>query len=938
MSTLASGTTSLLFTDIEGSTRLLQRLGNAYAGVLAEHHRLLREAFAAHDGIELDNQGDGFYYRFASARSAVAAAVDAQRALSGFTWPDAVAVRVRMGLHTGEPVAADVGLVGIDVHRTARISAAGHGGQILLSRTARDLIGRELPAGVTLLDLGEHRLKDLAEPEHLFQVIAEGLPLDFPPLRTLDDRPTNLPRRLSTFVGRERELAEGRELLAASPLVTLTGPGGVGKTRLALQIALAMLDDLPDGVWLAELGNVTDEGLVLQAVAEALKVNEQPGRPLIETVIDHLAARRLCLVLDNCEHVLGACAEIAYAILRDTDTRILATSREALGVEGEHVLPVPSLELPDSNEPVTAALAARSAAVRLFLDRATAAQPAFAMTDQNAAAVVQLCRRLDGMPLALELAAARARALPVEQIAARLDDRFRLLTGGSRMAVTRHQTLRATMDWSHDLLAQDEQAVFRRLAAFGGGGCSLAAAEVVTAAGTGVVSDDVLDILTRLVDKSLVVAAASGSEARFTMHETVRAYARDKLLDAGEAEAVLRAHRDWYLDLVERAKPEFFRGPPPLDWLTVFDGEQDNLRLALEWSSAEAGGGATGLRLAAGLWRYWEIRSRVVEGRMWLERTLQATDGDVSGLRANALTGAGILAHIAGDYPAAIAYHEQSLAQHRELGNRPSVAYALHNLANVTAEHGELARARTLYEEAAAMTETIGDRHGSATGLIALADVISRQEGYAAAEPIFARAKSRYAEFGDRWGQAFALDSEGLAAARSGDLEAARRLHEESISVSQEIADERGVARSILHLADEAAREGDVTRAKSLHRECLRIRRTLRDMPGTATALERLASVVMAEAAEDAAHLLGVAQNLRETINTPLPPGARGDYERCVQWLAARMGPEAFELARREGRSLDVDGAVARIFGGNDGGEAPQSALTGPATSLPAPG
>ncbi len=933
MNALAAGTASLLFTDIEGSTKLLQQLGDAYAAVLAHHHRLLREAFARHGGIELDNAGDGFYYRFASARAAVAAAVDCQRALATFAWPDGVQVRVRMGLHTGEPLDAEIGLVGIDVHRTARISAAGHGGQVLLSRTARDLAGRELPAGVTLLDLGEHRLKDLAEPEQLFQVVADGLAADFPPLRTLDDRPTNLPRRLSTFVGRERELAEGREMLAASPLVTLTGPGGVGKTRLALQIALVMLDDLPDGVWLAELGNVTEEGLVLQAVAEALKLTEEPGRPLVDTVLDHLHSRRLCIVLDNCEHVLGACAEIAYTILRGTDTRILATSREALGVEGERVLPVPSLDLPASDQP-TAALAQRSAAVRLFLDRATAAQPSFALTDQNAAAVVQLCRRLDGMPLALELAAARVRALPVEQIAARLDDRFRLLTGGSRMAVTRHQTLRATMDWSHDLLAEDERAVFRRMAAFGGSGCSLAAAEVVTA-GSEAMSEDVLDILTRLIDKSLIVAAASGSEARFTMHETVRAYARDKLVDAGEAEDVLRLHRDWYLELVERAKPEFFRGPPPLDWLAVFEREQDNLRLALEWSAAEAGGAAAGLRLAAGLWRYWEIRSSVVEGRLWLERTLLATDGDVSSLRANALTGAGILAHIAGDYPAAITYHEQSLAQHRELGNRPSVAYALHNLANVTAEHGDLARARELYEEAAAMTETIGDRHGSATGLIALADVISRQEDYAAAQPSFARAKALYAEFGDRWGQAFALDSEGLAAARSGELEVARVLHEEAIGISREIGDERGVARSMLHLADEAVREGDVTRAKSLHRECLRIRRTLRDMPGTATALERLASVVMTEAAEDAAHLLGVAQNLRETINTPLPPGARADYERCVQWLAARMGPEAFDMARRAGRTLDMDTAVSRVFG-DEGDSEPGPA--GLATSLPAPG
>ena len=925
-----AGTTTLLFTDIEGSTKLLQQTGDGYGSILKDHHRLLRQAFAAEGGVELDAAGDGLYYQFPSARSAIAAAIHAQRALIGHQWPPGAMVRVRMGLHTGEPVVSDVGLVGIDVHRAARICNAGHGGQVLLSRTARDLAGRELPPGVSLVDLGEYRLKDIIEPQQLFQVVAEGMPTTFPPLRTLDDRQTNLPRRLSSFVGRELEIAEGRALLNSSPLVTLTGPGGVGKTTLALQIASAMIDELPDGVWVVELGNVTEESLVLQSVAAGVRVGEQPGRDLGATLIEALRSRRLCLVLDNCEHVLSACAQLADSLIRSTDVIILATSREPLAVEGERVLPVPTLDLPGTSRALTPAAASQYAAIRLFVDRATAAQPGFRLTDQNVESVIQICRRLDGMPLALELAAARVRALPVEQLAARLDDRFRLLTGGSRLSVPRHQTLRATIDWSHDLLSPEERAVFRRLAAFAGG-CSLAAAEVVLT--DDLVADiDVLDLLTRLVDKSLVIADPTSEEARFGMLETIRQYARDYLLHAGEAEAVFRRHRDWYLTLVERAKADFFRGPAPTNWLALFDRELDNLRLALEWSAAEAGGGAAGLRLAAGLWRYWEIRGDLIEGRQWLERTLAATDGEVSILRANALTGAGILAHVQGDYSAAIAFHEESLAQHREVGNRPSVAYALHNLANVNAEHGELERARELYEEAIAMSRTIGDERGAATGLISLADVISRQDSYADSRAIFEASIEIYGQFGDRWGIAFALDSQAIAAGRAGEFQGARRLHERSLAISKELGDERGVARTLMHLADLAAREGDRTRATALHRECLRIRSALHDMPGVATAMEKLAWVVMDDAAVDAARLLGAADSLREEIKTPLPAGAREDYERSVRALAARLGQDEFQAAWLAGRSSDAAAAVKFVFA-----EPPGESGSG-ATSPLAPG
>jgi len=913
MSDLAAGTVTLVFTDIEGSTLLLQRLGDRYASLLGEHHRLVRAAFGAHGGSERDAAGDGLYFAFRSARAALAAAVEAQRALLAHDWPEGAAVRVRMGMHTGEPVSADVGLVGVDVHRAARICAAGHGGQILVSQTAHDLIAAELPAGVSLIDLGEHQLKDLAAPMRLFQAVADGLPADFGPLRTLDSRPNNLPRQLTTFVGRGRELAEARAILASAPLLTLTGPGGVGKTRLSLQIATDLLDEFEDGVWVCELGALADEGLVLQAIATSLGVTEQPGRALAATLLDHLRARHLLLVLDNCEHLLRSCATEAYALLRGCPTlRMLATSREALGISGESVFNVPSLSLPAAEGIVSADQAARWEAVQLFVDRAAVVQPGFRLTDQNARSVVQICQRLDGIPLALELAAARVRALPVEQIAARLDDRFRLLTGGSRLAMTRHQTLRATIDWSYDLLSEDERAVFRSLSVFAGG-CTLAAAEAVCS-GDGIAEADVLDVLSRLVDKSLLIADAAAGEGHFHLLETVRQYARERLLDAGNAESVFRRHRDWYLALVERAKPEFFSGPAPVAWLASFDREYDNLRVALEWNAAEPEGTRAALRMAAALWRYWEIRGYLIEGRRWLERTLVATDGEVSQLRANALTGAGILAQMQGDYPAALAFHEQSLLQHRQLGNPHSISFAAHNLANVAGEQGDFARARQLYEEGNEIVRSLGDRHGLAIGLINLADVVSRQGDYHAARPIFDESIAILSSFGDRWGMAFAIDSSAVAASRAGDSQTARSLHERAMAISRELGDERGVARTLMYLAELALKDGDRPGAKALHVDCLRIRQGLRDLPGTASAMEKLAWVIAPEAGEDAARLLGAAEALRESIHAPMPPTARSDYEQRARALAVQLGEGRFEAARLEGRSTGPEELVATLF------------------------
>ena len=910
---LPSGTVTFLFTDIEGSTALLQRLGDEYATVLADHHRLLRHAFGERGGVEVDAAGDGLYVAFPSARSALVAGIEAQRAVSGHEWTAGATVAVRMGLHTGEALSGEGGYVGIDVHRAARICAAGHGGQLLISQTTHDLVADELPAGITLRDLGEHRLRDLAGQQRLYQAVVPDLPSEFPPLRTVDSRPNNLPRQLTTFVGRERQLSEAKRLLASSPLLTLTGPGGVGKTRIALQLADELLGgELNDGAWMVDLGVLTDPDFLAPAVAASLGLAEQPGRPLLATILDHLRSRQLLLVLDNCEHVVAESAELADSLLRASPSlRIVATSREALGIAGEAVFPVPSLALPEHDRSLPLDQLSGFEAIRLFADRAAAVLPTFELTAANAPAVAQICRRLDGIPLALELAAARVRALSVEQIAARLDDRFRLLAGGSRAAVPRHQALRAAVDWSFDLLSEPERATWRRLSVFAGG-FTLEAAEAICA-GEGVDEADVLDLLSRLVEKSLVVSEAMVSEARFRLLETVRQYAREKLMGSGEAADALRRHRDWFLAVVARIEPQFFGGVRAGSGIDELDREHDNLRAGLEWSADEPGEAAAGLRLAAGLWRFWETRGHVVEGRTWLERLLEGSSDASLTVRSSALTGAGVLAYLQGDYDAAFAFHEESLILHRQVGNPQSIAYAANNLANVAVQQDDYARARSLYEEALELGRAAGDIRGSAIALINLADVVARQGDLDAARSRFEESIATFREHGDDWGMAFALDSFGLVARRYGDHPSARSFHGKAIEISRGLGDERGVARALAHLAEVAGVEGDVVGAATLHRESLAIRQRLGDLPGIATGLEKLATAVSSEAPDAAAQLLGRAEALRQSIRAPTPLDARADNERCLAQLAAALGAERLEAARNEGRMIGTEELLATL-------------------------
>ena len=913
MTGLPTGTVTFLFTDIEGSTQLLQRLQDRYAEALADHRRLLRDAFQTHEGHEVDTQGDAFFVAFPRARDAVVAAIVAQRALFAHPWPEDTAVRVRMGLHTGEPRAVDSGYVGLDVHRGARICAAAHGGQIVLSEATRLLVEQDLPEDVSLRDLGEHRLKDLTRPQRLSQVIADGLPVDFPPLRSLSFFPNNLPMQLTSFIGREQELAQVKGLLAKTRLLTLTGWGGTGKTRLALQAAADLLEGFRDGVWLVELAPLSDPNLVDQAVASTVQVREEPGRPILDTLADHLRDKDLLLVLDNCEHVLEACARLAHALLRACpNVKILATSREALGIAGETAWPVPPLSLPDPQRLPDLEHLSAYESVRLFIDRAAAVLPTFTVTKENAPWIAQVCNRLDGIPLAVELAAVRVKALSVEQIAARLDDRFRLLTGGSRTGLPHHQTLRAAIDWSHNLLSDPERTMFRRLAVFAGG-FTLEAAEAVCG-GDGIDASEVFDLLLRLVDKSLVVVEQHDDNARYRMLESVQQYGRDRLREAGEAETMRRPHRDWYLEFAERAEPMLVDAKQPA-WLNRLEVEHPNLRAALTYS-VESGGTDEALRLVGALWRFWAVRGYFEEARRWLEAALKGSGDASPGFRAKALNAAGYVALSRGDPRTARSMLEESLSLHRQLGAPAGIAIALSNLGATALQQGDLATARSFLEESLAIRRQLGDRVDIAVSLNELGGAVLEQGDYATARSLLEESLMLRRQLGDTAGMAVLLNNVGLVAIRQGDYAVAQSYLRESLRLSGEVGDQWLNAAVLDTLGDLARAQGDDGEAQSAYRESLAIYRRLADHRGIAHCLRGLAAVAgMRGQHRRAAQIFAASEALREADHAALSQSERDEDDRYVAAARAGLGEGAFGEAWTEGRAMTLDRAIEHALG-----------------------
>jgi predicted ATPase/class 3 adenylate cyclase len=594
---MSTGGTTLLFTDIEGSTLLWEQQAERMSQALAQHDALSRAAVEGNRGIVVKMTGDGMYAAFDDPLDALGATLMLEQSLLDPSATNGIPFRVRYGLHLGIVERRENDLFGSPVNRAARIMKAAHGGQVLLSQAVADRVRDCLPPSIALKDLGGVRLRDLATPEHVYQLVHPDLRQDFPALRSLAATPNNLPLQVTSFIGRERDLSEAKALLERARLMTLLGMGGLGKTRLSLQIGADVLERFPDGVWFVDLAPLRDPSLVPGEVAQVLGVQEEPGRPLTQTLCAHLKERKLLLILDNCEHLVSACANLAHALLQAApEVQLVATSREALRVPGEQVYPVLPLALPDRKAGVETL--SRSDAVQLFVERARLQKPEFALNEQNAPAVAELVARLEGIPLALELAAARMRSLSVADINMRLKDRFKLLTGGGRVLLERQQTLRALVDWSYDLLPEDEQTLLARLAVFAGG-FALAAVEAVC--GTEPLTpDDILDLLASLVEKSLVMPEQGEDGTRYRTLETIRDYARVKLIERGELEASSAQHCSYYF-VMAKAGNRGLQGPEQPEWITRLEAELDNMRAAIAFSLSGGGDPIIAVKLEVAL-------------------------------------------------------------------------------------------------------------------------------------------------------------------------------------------------------------------------------------------------------------------------------------------------------------------------------------------------
>ena len=896
-------TFTFLFTDIEGSTALVRRLGEGlYAQLLADHNSLIRSGLAAHDGKEVDTQGDAFFAVFSSPRECVAAVIEMQRALEAHAWPAGEHVRVRMGVHTGEASRTASGLVGLEVHRAARVAAVGYGGQVLLSETAAALVRDALPAGAGLTDLGAHRLKDLGRPERIFQLQAAGLQAGFPPLRSLGNPalPNNLPAQLTAFIGRERELSEVRALVASSRLVTLTGAGGCGKTRLSIRLAAGLLDGSGDGVWLVELAALLDEDAVAPAICQALRIAGQPGRPALETLLDALAPQDVLIVLDNCEHLIGACAKTADAIVRRCPrVHLVATSREPLGIGGEAIYRVPPLSLPGPGD-LGLAAAGSSDAVALFVDRARAQGTGLVVNEQTAPLVVSICRRLDGLPLAIELAAARLRSLSLRGLADRLDQRFSLLTGGSRTALARQQTLRATVEWSYSLLHGAEQSLLRRLSVFAEG-FDLDAAEAVCGFG-GIGLFDVTGLLGSLVDKSLVVAEPAGEALRYRLLETIRQFAAERLAgDGGEAAAVAAAHCAHYLSVAETAAPHL-TGPDQGSWLARLDTDQANLRRAAVHAAGRPDGTAQVLRLGVALRRYWMARSRDEEALALLTPAL-----DRPGARADpelfgtALVTAAIAARYA-DVTAALRLGDQAVRLARQLGTGRLLIESLGALSFACYFAGQPERGLPPGREAVERARQLGDDVLLGTSLMEYLHCYALMDP-AHAGPLFTEAIACTLRSDDHLVAGFLLNNASVHALRAGDIPTARAYLQQAAQAVQTIGGDD--LHQSINMGWVLRQDHDPDGARSSFEKALRLSRRSGDRADVAYASLGLACLAADEGDwHRAAMLHGVAQAFLDRTGLPWEE-LEARYRRdSLDQVRAHLGQDEFERARARSTAL----------------------------------
>jgi predicted ATPase/class 3 adenylate cyclase/Flp pilus assembly protein TadD len=930
---LPTGTVTLLFTDIEGSTPLWEQMPAEMQQAVAQHHAILQKVIEANHGQVFQILGDAFQAAFSLAIDGVSAAIQAQKELQSAAWGSTGPLRVRMGLHTGPlelsviPNQAGVREYAVchTLNRAARVMSAGYGGQILVSDVTKALVERELPEWASLRDLGEHQLKGMCKLEHLYQVVAAGLPTEFPALPTGVAQLHNLPAELTSFIGRERELAELKQLLLSpgTRLVTVTGPGGIGKTRLSLKVAEQMVDTYGDGVWFIELVSLSDPGLVSQAVAQVLRVREVPGLPLLQTLSEHLHNKQILLILDNCEHLSEAVADFAGDILRACPrVQIMSTSREILRLQGEVVYPCPPL-LP-ADQKITSAQSsadryvelASNAAIRLFAERAASSNPLFRLTPKNSVSIDSICRQLDGIPLAIELAAARVRLLSVEQISRRLGDAFQLLTEGSKSKVPHHQTLKALIDWSYNLLASPEKTMLLRLSVFSGG-WDLEAAEAIVS-GEEIEQNQVMDLMTRLIDKSLITLEASEfGDNRYRMLETIRQYASEKLIDLDWHLLLRKRHLKYYTDLTEAAAPQLWEKDQAM-WIQRLTIENDNIRSALHWSLKRQDVSdeevELGVRMATSLWYYWYLFGVVKESCDWLTIALDSYPR-ADQRRARLLCADGTFAWQLGDLPKASERLRESLELFHKLEDKPGLAEATHLYGHIIIEQQNFTEAERLFKESLAIYESLNNT-GIRIALIGDLGVIACYQGD------LDRAQKYYQQCLSLSIQNNLRDNEAQSYLRLGDIyrlegdyDTADRHYQKSLAINRELNISREIACLLHRLGYIAVHRGDPDQAQALFLESLAIQGEVSNQQGMAECLGGLASVkVMRHEDESAAMLFGAASEILNRTGLPLGPADLAEWQRDEMVARQRCDPQRFQQAWSTGVANSVEGMVAGLL------------------------
>jgi len=813
--TLPTGTLTFLFTDIEGSTRLMVELGDRYPQLQMAHHALLRESFRSNAGHELRTEGDSFFCVFASAIDACGAAAAAQRAFNAHEWPDGAALRVRIGLHTGEAPLVGNKYIGLDVHHAARIAGAAHGGQVLVSESTRSLVQDGLPPEVTLRDLGVHRLKDLARSEHVYQLVVGGLSDTFPALRTLDATPNNLPTQLTSFVGRSAEVGEAKRLLQAARLLTLTGPGGIGKTRLSLEIAADMVHQFPDGVYFVPLSAVRDAELIPSAIAQVLGVQPSGSRTPLEGVVDHLRDRKLLLVLDNFEQLLPAAAGLPSQLLHaSAGLKVIVSSRSALRAYGEQEFAVRPLAVPDLKALPSLEALSQYEAVTLFIERALTVKPDFQATNQNAPAIAGICERIDGLPLAIELAAARVKLFSPQALLARLEKSLSVLGSGARDLPGRQQTLEGAIAWSYDLLDPPTKRLLARFSVFARG-AGLAQAEAVCGPADEI-GGEVLTGLDALSDQSLVRRMPDFEEPRLLMLQTIREFALERLQQSGESDAIRDRHAAAFLALAEEAASSIF-GDEQKACLDRLERDHDNFRSALDWCVTR-GDADKAMRLASAFWRFWQMRGHLHEGRARLTTILGMAGGDEpSEVRRQALEAAGGVAYWQGDMRAAQVYYDECLHLARATGDKREIANALYNDGfPMLVDQSDIPRGLGLLEEALPMFRELADDAGVARCLWAIGNAQHFLRNYTASIPVLEEAINLFRRLGNQFGLAWALHTRALVAMRLDDAATAGPQVREALGIFSTAGDVSGIGMLLDDFAQLAGLEGNPLRAAKL--------------------------------------------------------------------------------------------------------------------------